>query len=74
MTKTDAIKLVASNAARPCIDCRYFMEDESFQRFGWFGLRRDVTTSNSVRFATCAKHFNYASIARSHDCKGRDFE
>ncbi|WP_422028139.1 hypothetical protein [Roseovarius sp.] len=69
----EALKRIAQRTPS-CVDCRFFMEAESFRKFGWFGLRKDTSTANSMRFANCVKHFTYCSTAFEFDCKGRDFE
>ena len=71
----ERLKAIAANAkAGPCIDCAFFRPDPFFQRFRWFGLRRDVETPQSLRYGQCDAHLIYASVARGHVCKGRNFQ
>lgn len=59
--------------ARACIDCAYFIEDESWQRFGWFGLR-SKTTIESMKYARCGVNLFYANISRNYNCLGENFK
>lgn len=67
-------ELAANVRAGKCVDCRFFWPDQSFQRFDWFGLRKDVDTPDSIRYGVCSAHLTYAQTSREFRCKGKDWE
>lgn len=69
-------EMAAGVRAGKCVECKWFKGDKFYQRFSWFGLRKDVETGDSIRYASCAAHMTYASIARESKakCSGKDWE
>jgi hypothetical protein len=67
-------EMAAGVRAGKCVECKWFKSEKFYQRFSWFGLRKDVETGDSIRYASCAAHMQYARTARQYDCKGKDWE
>lgn len=49
---------------KACVDCKYFKPDKDFQKFSWFGLRKDVNTRRSLTYGLCGKTLLFAANER----------